>query len=81
MENSTGIFELDYKGVKIKVQKHSIAGQVLYRVQFRDKRPPLVITRATNANAARWWTSIPEGRQGEAEEIGPLIAEYLKAKQ
>lgn len=81
MENGTEIINLDYKGGKISVQRHSVAGQIIYHVQFQDKRPPLVITRAINANAARWWTTIPEGRQREAEEIGPLIAEYLKTRQ
>jgi hypothetical protein len=74
-------FDIDYKESKIRVQRHSVAGQTIYRVQFPDKRPPLVVTRALHANANRFWTSIPEGRQMEAEEIGPLIAEYLKGKQ
>lgn len=81
MENQAEIFELDFKDGKIKVQRHSISGQVIYRVLFSDKRNPLVLTRASNDNALRFWTSIPEGRQKEAEEIRPLIAEYIKAKQ
>ena len=81
MGTETEIFDLNYKGAKIKVQQHIVTNQVVYRVQFGDRRLPLIITRATNANAARWWTSVPEGRQKEAEEIGPLIAEYIKSKQ
>jgi hypothetical protein len=75
------VFELDYKDGNIKIQRHSLSGQVIYRIFFSDKRPPLVVHRALNDNAARFWTSIPEGRQLEAEEIGPLIGEYLKKKQ
>lgn len=81
MENVPEIFDLDYKAGKIKVQQRFVSGTTIYRVMFQDKRPPLSITRATNSNAARWWTSIPEGRQREADEIGPLIEVYLKSKQ
>jgi hypothetical protein len=81
MANEAKVFELDYYGNKISVQQHFLAGTSIYRVQFRDQRSPLVITRAINANAARWWTSVPEGRQREAEEIGPLIAEYIRKNQ
>ena len=74
-------FELIHQGIKIKVQRHSVANSFVYHIIFQDNRPPLVLTRAINANAARWWTSIPEGRQKEAEEIGPLIAEFIKLNQ
>ncbi len=81
MENDQHNFELEYKSGKIKVRRHALSGQVIYQVQFSDNRLPLVITRAINANAARFWTSIPQGRQREAEEIGPLIAKYIKSHQ
>ena len=81
MENSQDIFELDFKEGKIRVQRHFVASQTIYRIVFSDKRDPLVVTRALTDNAAHWWTSIPEGRQREAEEIGPLIAAYIKANQ
>ena len=81
MENNPDIFELYFKEGKIRVHCHLIANQTVYSVIFSDKRNPLVVTRALDFNAARWWTSIPEGRQSEAEEIGPLIAEYIKSNQ
>lgn len=81
MENNPDIFDLDFKGGKIRVQRHFVANQTIYRIVFADKRPALVVTRALNENAARWWTSIPEGRQKEANEIGPLIAEYTMLHQ
>ncbi len=81
MENNANIFELNFKGEKISVQRHLLSNQTIYRILFSDKRTPLVITRALNENAARWWTSIPEGRQREANEIGPLIAEYINLHQ
>jgi hypothetical protein len=81
MENSQDIFELDFNEGKIRVQRHFVASQTIYRIVFSDKRDPLVVTRALTDNAVRWWTSIPEGRQREAEEIGPLIANYIKSNQ
>jgi hypothetical protein len=29
----------------------------------------------------KFWTSIPEGRQEEAEEVGKLIAAYIRSKK
>ena len=81
MENSQDIFELDFKEGKIRVKRHFVASQTIYRIVFSDKRDPLVFTRALTDIATHWWTSIPEGRQREAEEIGPLIADFIKANQ
>ena len=81
MENGLDIFELDFKDGKIRVKRHFVSQQTIYRIVFSDKRSPLVVTRALTDNAVRWWTSIPEGRQREAEEIGPLIANYIKSDQ
>jgi len=50
-------------------------------VTFSINRTPLVVTRALHSNAYRFWTSIPEGRQQEAEEVGALISEYFKSFQ
>jgi hypothetical protein len=81
MESSEDIFELNFKDGTIRVQRHFISNQIIYRIVFSDERTPLVITRALTDNAAHWWASIPEGRQREAEEIGPLIEKYLEAKK
>jgi len=81
MENSQDIFELSFKQGRIRIQRHFVSNQTIYRVVFSDKRDPLVFTRALTDIATHWWTSIPEGRQREAEEIGPLIADFIKANQ
>jgi hypothetical protein len=80
MANEPEIMVLEYKSVKIKVQEHLVANQTVYRVVFSDNRNPLALLRTTNG-ATRFWTSIPEGRQREAEEIGDLIAAHIKSKQ
>lgn len=81
MANDSEPFILTYNNIRIRVQRHSLQGTFVYHIVFEDKRPPLVITRALTENEVKWWTSIPEGRQPEAEEIGPLIAEYIQSKQ
>lgn len=78
MEQNLDSFELDYNGGKIRVLRNKVERQTIYRVVFPDGRPPLVLTRATGTDIGRHWTSIPEGRFNEAQEIGPLIQEYLK---
>lgn len=74
------MFELNYKGNSIKVQEHTVTGQTVFRVVFPDSRKPLVLTRAMRINYTDFWTSVPEGRQKEAEEIGALISEHLNTK-
>jgi hypothetical protein len=73
------VFQIDYKGGKIKVQRHSIGGSTtVFRIGFSNGTPALVITRATGEHIGLHWTSIPEGRLNEAQEIGPLIEHYYK---
>ena len=78
MEKASDNFELDFEEGKIHVHRHLVGTQTIFRVKFSDTRQPLVVTRATHANAYKFWTSIPEGRQKEAEEVGALISEYFK---
>ena len=78
MEKNQDNFELDFREGKIQVRRHSIGAQVIFRVSFSDRTPPLVLTRSAHSNGYKFWTSIPEGRQNEAEEVGQLISEYFK---
>ena len=52
MESSEDIFELNFKDGMIRVQRHLVPNQIIYRIGFSDKRNPLVITRALTENAA-----------------------------
>jgi len=74
------IFEVENNQEKLTVETINLPGQVLFKILFPDNTRPLVICRATNSNQARFWTSIPEGRQREAEVIGPLIEKYFRSK-
>lgn len=78
MEIDSKPFRLNFSGIEIQVQRHSIAGSFVYHIVFSDKRPALVITRSKNDTTEKWWTSIPEGRQKEAEGVGKMIEEYFK---
>ena len=60
MEKASDNFELDFEEGKIQVHRLLVGAQTIFRVIFSDKRQPLVVTRATHANAYKFWTSIPE---------------------
>jgi hypothetical protein len=73
-------FSVNYKKNAAAVEVLSIAGQTVYRVRFSDQTQQLILTRATHQNTNRFWTSIPEGRQELAEEVGALIEQYIRQK-
>ena len=77
-ESEKEYIELDFETGKIRIQKHIIDNAVVFRIVFSDKRAPLVVTRALRQNATKFWTSIPEGRQPEAEKVGAAIFAYYK---
>jgi len=79
MENDINNFEIVLLGMKLKVQKHSINGEAVFRVVYPDNRRPLVLTRAIHSEDHFFWTSIPEGRQAEAEAVGAQISQYYKS--
>ena len=50
----------------------------VFMIVFLDGTPRLAITRAIREDQSKFWTSIPEGRQREAERIGPLIVAHYQ---
>ena len=74
-------FEIEDGGVPIKVSEHEISGERIFHLEFPDKRKPLNITLGGVKPKERFWTSIPQGRQQEAEELGRLIALYIRSKR
>ena len=77
MSENSEKFEVIYKEKAVKIEAVSIGGQSLYKVIFSDM-PAMFVTRAKNFNASKFWTSVPEGRQELAEEIGELITNHYK---
>ncbi|MEJ6980001.1 hypothetical protein WG906_06040 [Pedobacter sp. P351] len=73
-------FEIDYKGKRSIVTEAAIKNRRVFNIQFPDSRRPLTITVGLTNEDVKFWTSIPEGRQEEAEEIGKLIAAYIRSK-
>ena len=80
MSDKPETFELDFGVNRIRIEEVRIPSQTLFRVNFSNSIPPLTLLRATNAEQKRFWTSMPEGRQKLAEQIGPLIETYYRSK-
>jgi hypothetical protein len=70
-------FEIDIQGLVLKVTSHIIKGDEIFRIVFSDNRPHLIVTEAI-AGSQPFWTSVPQGRQKEAEFFGARIAEHCK---
>jgi len=74
-------FEIHYDGFAATVSEHELQDARVFHIAFADKRKPLVITVAEAPGGNKWWTSVPQGRQKEAEEVGKLVANYIRAKR
>ncbi len=74
-------FDLELNGVSMKVHELDIPKYTAFRVVFSSTRPPIVVARTKDADKNIFWTSIPEGRQKEAEGVGKLIEEYFQKKE
>jgi len=70
-------FEIDIQGLVLKVTSHIINGDEIFRIVFSDNRPPLIVIEAI-AGSRPFWTSVPQGRQKEAEFFGARIADHFK---
>jgi len=75
------VFEIVVEDVTVQVAGHTIKRQEIFRLVFPDGRPALVLVQAIGADNYPFWTSVPEGRQEEAEKIGPIISAYLKKRE
>jgi hypothetical protein len=70
------MFWITHKGTELSVSEHLIEGRPIFHIIFPSGKP-LIITRTENSQQQRFWTSVPEGRLQEAEEIGKLIEEHI----
>ena len=75
------VFSFEAHGVTITCKRVPIARQAVYYVSFSSSRKPITIARAKFVDSEIRWTSIPEGRQKEAEGVGALIDQYLANKE
>jgi superfamily I DNA/RNA helicase len=74
-------FQIVYQGNTANVTEAEIKERRVFYVQFTDARKPLTITVGEDRKEVKFWTSIPQGRQTEAEEIGKLIAAYIRSRR
>lgn len=77
----TELFQLTFNDVQLKTERFDAEGRVCFRITFPAKEQPLTILRAEHFHANKFWTSIPEGNQKLAEEIGILIEQYYRSKR
>ena len=61
-----------------QVSVHQIKSAKVFHLVFAGKRGALNVTVAINDDGEKFWTSVPEGRQEEAELAGKVIAAYLR---
>ena len=74
-------FELEYKGKAFTVTEAEIRNRRIFHMQIPGEKRVLTITVGKGPREEKFWTSVPEGRQQEAEEVGKLIAEYIRRKK
>ncbi|CAH0266102.1 MULTISPECIES: hypothetical protein [unclassified Pedobacter] len=74
-------FELSLNETILRISEHELAGKRVFHVNFGAGVKPLIITVGLSVRNEKFWTSIPEGRQKEAQQIGKMIAEHIRAKR
>jgi hypothetical protein len=74
-------FSFESHNVTLTCERLDLPKYVAFRVSFSSEREPIVVARAKGMDRPFFWTSIPEGRQKEAEGVGKLIEDYLLDKE
>lgn len=69
-------FVIDYKDQPVEVAEFASSSRAVFRVSIPGE-PPLFVLRASRVNGNKFWTSIPEGRQKEAEAVGKQIERHF----
>jgi hypothetical protein len=70
-------FQIVFNDNPVQIQTMDVGKNTMYLARFADQ-PPVMVTRASDANGVRFWTSVPEGRQKLAEVIGELISDHIR---
>jgi len=65
-------FSLELAGKWIKVSEHELQGKRVFHIHFNDETKPLILAVGLNQRQEKFWTSIPQGRQKEGEQIGEI---------
>ncbi|QQL49943.1 hypothetical protein [Mucilaginibacter ginkgonis] len=73
-------FEVYYGTRFVHVTKLAVEGNPVYHVDLGRDKGHLLLTVSGLDYDNKQWTSIPQGRQREAAEIGKLIEAYAKRR-
>ena len=65
-----------YDGYQLSVTEAIIKGTRVFHVEFSNNIKPVNLVVVDNGKGFRFWTSVPQGRQAVADEIGPVIGKY-----
>ncbi|MCC8407692.1 hypothetical protein LJ707_02045 [Mucilaginibacter sp. UR6-1] len=76
--NDPQVFEIVLNGQTVRVSDQTIKSARIFHVVYPDNKRPLNITIAESTDGEKFWTSLPEGRQEEAEFAGKVIAAYIR---
>lgn len=76
MQKAGERFTFSHQGQIVEVHPKKVGRDIVYALYFEDGRHPLVLTLAKANEGGKFWTSLPEGRQPEADVFGPLLAAY-----
>jgi len=71
-------FDIHLNGQSVQVTVHTIKSARVFHLIYSHSKLPLNITIAENKDGEKFWTSVPEGRQEEAEFAGKVIAAYIR---
>jgi hypothetical protein len=77
-DNDPKGFDVEVGGQLAHVTFHKIKAAKVFHLTFDSRCPALNITIAINDDGDKFWTSVPEGRQEEAELAGKAVAVYLR---
>jgi len=76
--NDPKTFDVELNGQLVRVSGHTIKSARVYHIVYPNSKQPLNITIAEDTDGVKFWTSLPEGRQEEAEFAGKIIATYIR---
>jgi hypothetical protein len=72
------VFEVELSGKTVRVSDHTFGSVRVFHIVYPERKPALNITIGENTDGVKFWTSVPEGRQEEAELAGKVIATYIR---
>ena len=78
MPGSEWKFVVYHEGTDVKVEVHELMQQKIYLAES-TRLKPLMLIRVAATEDFHYWTSVPPGREKEAEEIGRLIDRHIDA--